>query len=127
MATIDFMSTAPRPQLAVVDLPGERRVPPALGLGRDHVDVAVEQQRASAPSPPASRATRLARPGAGDSTSGSTPAAARVSARKATASASLPGGLVVSNRSSAASSSTTAAPSRSQSTCSSAGCIRPPV
>ena len=40
---------APAPDGAVVDLAGERRVPPAPGLGRDHVDVAVEQQRGRSP------------------------------------------------------------------------------
>ena len=40
---------APAPDGAVVDLAGERRVPPAPGLGRDHVDVAVEQQRGRVP------------------------------------------------------------------------------
>jgi hypothetical protein len=40
---------APAPNGTVVDLPGERRVAPAPGLGRDHVDVAVEQQRRLAP------------------------------------------------------------------------------
>ena len=43
---------APAPEHAVVDLPGERRVPPAPGLGRDHVDVAVEQQRGLGPVAP---------------------------------------------------------------------------
>jgi hypothetical protein len=42
----------PAPELAVVDLPGERRVPPAPGLGRDHVHVAVEQQRGLGPVAP---------------------------------------------------------------------------
>jgi hypothetical protein len=32
-----------------VDLAGERGVAPAAGLGRDHVDVAVQQQRGRAP------------------------------------------------------------------------------
>jgi hypothetical protein len=32
-----------------VDLAGERRVAPAVGLGRDHVEVAVEQQRRLSP------------------------------------------------------------------------------
>src|SRR5215213_7259687 len=43
---------SPAPEHAVVDLPGERRVPPAPGLGRDHVDVAVEQQRGLGPVAP---------------------------------------------------------------------------
>src|SRR5512132_380653 len=43
---------APAPDDAVVDLAGERRVAPAPGLGRDHVDVAVEQQRGRSPVAP---------------------------------------------------------------------------
>src|SRR5215203_3417393 len=43
---------SPAPEHAVVDLPGERRVPPAPGLGRDHVDVAVQQQRGLGPVAP---------------------------------------------------------------------------
>jgi hypothetical protein len=43
---------APAPERPVVDLARERRVPPAAGLGRDHVDVAVEQQRRPGPVAP---------------------------------------------------------------------------
>ena len=102
MATMCFMSTAPRPQTrAVVDLPGERRVPPAPGLGRDHVDVAVEQQRGRGPVAPGQARDQVGPARGRRQHLRLDPGPAQGVGQEGHASASLPGGLVVSKRSSA--------------------------
>ena len=78
IASMSFMSTAPRPQTQPSrDLAGERVDRPVGGVGRYDVEVTVDQQRRPARGRrPPSRATTLARPGSDSKICGSRPTSA---------------------------------------------------